>query len=233
MRFAAQGRQVRRRQRRRWRRRRAAARGRAGEPRVPRRRGGHRRHALRLPRRGPARDRRARARRWPTSAASSAASSSRRTTTRSATSAREVLSRELPVGSRWASTTSPSSRRPARLRLPRADQAPGEGLVGRTADGQFVVTPLTGCRGRGAARGAPRDRARRRRRHRRPAHRRAVLELRAAVESSSPGLRQRPRAFDMSEHLKKYAAFHEYFVGPRRRPGAGRDAHTAASTPRP
>ena len=68
--------------------RRAAAGGRAGEPRVPRRRGGHGRHALRVPRRGRARDR-------PPGRAAGLlprqvrrASSSPRTTTRSATSAR-------------------------------------------------------------------------------------------------------------------------------------------------
>jgi len=89
----------------------------------------------------------------------------------------------------------------------------GEGLVSRTADGSFVVTPLTaeavqeGLEARRAIElGVAAATVGR-------LSEEQLLELRAAVESTRPASDGDPAAFDMSEHLEKYAAFHEYFVG--------------------
>jgi DNA-binding GntR family transcriptional regulator len=86
----------------------------------------------------------------------------------------------------------------------------GEGLVTRTADGQFVVTPLTVdsvSEGLGARRaielgvaaatvGALSDEQ--------------LEAFRAAVEATRPAPQH---DFDIDRHLDKYASFHEYFVG--------------------
>ena len=125
-----------------------------------------------------------------------------------------VMSRELPVGEPLGLDAVAEL-----VGVPRGSayhaltKLSGEGLVSRTADGQFVVTPLTGA--------AVEDGLEARRAIELGVAAATVgrltdeqlLELRAAVESTRPAPDSDPAAFDMSEHLKKYAAFHEYFVG--------------------
>ena len=86
----------------------------------------------------------------------------------------------------------------------------GEGLVTRTADGQFVVTPLTvasvseGLEARRAIElgvaaatvGRLSDQQ--------------LQEFRVAVQETEPAPQEQ---FDIDDHLDKYARFHEYFVG--------------------
>jgi flavin reductase (DIM6/NTAB) family NADH-FMN oxidoreductase RutF/DNA-binding FadR family transcriptional regulator len=125
-----------------------------------------------------------------------------------------VMSRELPVGEPLGLDDVAEL-----VGVPRGSayhaltKLSGEGLVSRTADGQFVVTPLTaaavedGLEARRAIElGVAAATVGR-------LSEEQLLELRAAVESTRPAPADDPAAFDMSEHLKKYAAFHEYFVG--------------------
>ena len=125
-----------------------------------------------------------------------------------------VMSRELPVGEPLGLDDVAEL-----VGVPRGSayhaltKLSGEGLVSRTADGHFVVTPLTaaavedGLEARRAIElGVAAATVGR-------LSEEQLLELRAAVESTRPAPADDPAAFDMSEHLKKYAAFHEYFVG--------------------
>jgi flavin reductase (DIM6/NTAB) family NADH-FMN oxidoreductase RutF/DNA-binding GntR family transcriptional regulator len=125
-----------------------------------------------------------------------------------------VMSRELPVGEPLSLDDVAEL-----VGVPRGSayhaltKLSGEGLVSRTADGSFVVTPLTaeavedGLEARRAIElGVAAATVGR-------LSEEQCLELRAAVESTRPASADDPAAFDMSEHLEKYAAFHEYFVG--------------------
>ena len=124
-----------------------------------------------------------------------------------------VMSRELPVGEPLSLDAVAEL-----VGVPRGSayhaltKLSGEGLVSRTADGRFVVTPLTaaavedGLEARRAIElGVAAATVGRLSEER-------LLELRAAVESTRPDTDD-PAAFDMSEHIDKYAAFHEHFVG--------------------
>lgn len=100
----------------------------------------------------------------------------------------------------------------------------GEGLVTRTLDGQFQVTPLTltgvteglearraievGVAARTVGRLTPEE----------------VAALRAAVEATRP-----TEPFDIGTHLGKYGAFHEHFVGLAGSPALV-DAHRRVNT---
>jgi 4-nitrophenol 2-monooxygenase / 4-nitrocatechol 4-monooxygenase, reductase component len=125
-----------------------------------------------------------------------------------------VMSRELPVGEPLGLDDVAEL-----VGVPRGSayhaltKLSGEGLVSRTADGHFVVTPLTaaavedGLEARRAIElGVAAATVGR-------LSEEQLLELCAAVESTRPAPADDPAAFDMSEHLTKYAAFHEYFVG--------------------
>jgi 4-nitrophenol 2-monooxygenase / 4-nitrocatechol 4-monooxygenase, reductase component len=120
-----------------------------------------------------------------------------------------VISRELPVGEPLS-----LDELVARVDVPRGSayhaltKLSGEGLVNRTADGHFVVTPLTleavadglearraielGVAARTVGRLSPEQ----------------VDEFRAAVEATRPA-----ENFDINRHLEPYGAFHEFFVG--------------------
>ena len=126
-----------------------------------------------------------------------------------------VLSRQLPVGEPL-----PLDDVAARVGVPRGSayhaltKLTGEGLVNRTGTGHFVVTPLTmaavvdGLEARRAIElgvaastvGRLSDAQ--------------LEEFRAAVRATRPAVEEQASAhFDMNAHLRKYVAFHEYFVG--------------------
>jgi flavin reductase (DIM6/NTAB) family NADH-FMN oxidoreductase RutF/DNA-binding GntR family transcriptional regulator len=125
-----------------------------------------------------------------------------------------VMSRELPVGEPLSLDAVAGL-----VGVPRGSayhaltRLSGEGLVSRTADGHYVVTPLTaeavadGLEARRAIElGVAAATVGR-------LSEEQLLELRAAVESTRPAFDGDPAAFDMRAHIQKYAAFHEYFVG--------------------
>jgi flavin reductase (DIM6/NTAB) family NADH-FMN oxidoreductase RutF/DNA-binding GntR family transcriptional regulator len=125
-----------------------------------------------------------------------------------------VMSRELPVGEPLGlDDIAELAGVPRGSAYHALTKLSGEGLVSRTTDGHFVVTPLTAAAvedGLEARRAielgvAAATVGRLSEEH--------LLELRAAVESTRPAPADDRAAFDMNEHLKKYAAFHEYFVG--------------------
>ena len=122
-----------------------------------------------------------------------------------------VLSRELPAGEPLSLDAVAEL-----VGVPRGSayhaltKLSGEGLVTRTADGQFVVTPLTvasvteGLEARRAIElgvaaatvGRLSDQQ--------------LEEFRGAVQETRPAPQEQ---FDIDDHLDKYARFHEYFVG--------------------
>lgn len=137
----------------------------------------------------------------------------------------KVLSRELPTGrSLSLDEVATAAGVPRGSAYHALTKLTGEGLVSRTADGQFRVTPLTL---QGVVEGLE--------------ARRAIevgvaactvgrldpgqlAELRDAVEATRPG-----EPFDIGSHLGKYGAFHEHFVGLAGSP-ALIDAHRRVNT---
>ena len=189
----------------------AAARGRAGQPRMPRRRGGDRRHALRLPRRGRARDgspRRA-ARLLPRAVRPPRARAGRRGPPRHprpGPEPRAACGRAAqPRRGRRA------GGRPARLGLPRAHQAQRRGARHAHRRRPVRRDPAHRRVRVGRAGGAPRHRARRGRLDgRTPVGRSSWRSSAPRCEATRPAPQEQ---FDIDAHLDKYARFHEYFVG--------------------
>ena len=138
----------------------------------------------------------------------------------------KVLSRELPAGEPL------TLDRVAELAgVPRGSayhaltKLSGEGLVSRTADGRFLVTPLTvkgveeGLEARRAIElGVAASTVGR-------LTQEQLAELRAAVEATKPA----DEGFDIGSHLAKYQGFHEYFVGLAGSPALV-DAHRRVNT---
>ena len=122
-----------------------------------------------------------------------------------------VMSRELPVGEPLSLDAVAEL-----VGVPRGSayhaltKLTGEGLVTRTADGQFVVTPLTVASVRRAWRRAARSSSAS------PPPRSDACRS-SSWRSSAPrceATRPAPHEqFDIDDHLEKYARFHEYFVG--------------------
>jgi 4-nitrophenol 2-monooxygenase / 4-nitrocatechol 4-monooxygenase, reductase component len=136
-----------------------------------------------------------------------------------------VLSRELPVGEPLGIDAVAE-----RAGVPRGSayhaltKLTGEGLVTRTAEGHFVVTPLTvtglveGLEARRAIElGVATSTVGR-------LTSEQLAEFRAAVEATRPA-----EDFDTSEQLATYAGFHEYFVGLANSPALV-DAHRRVNT---
>jgi flavin reductase (DIM6/NTAB) family NADH-FMN oxidoreductase RutF/DNA-binding GntR family transcriptional regulator len=137
----------------------------------------------------------------------------------------KVLSRELPAGEPLSlDAVAELAGVPRGSAYHALTKLTGEGLLTRTAEGHFVVTPLTitglveGLEARRAielgvatctvGRLTPEQ----------------LDEFRAAVEATRPA-----DDFDMTEHLGKYAGFHEYFVGLAKSPALV-DAHRRVNT---
>ena len=137
----------------------------------------------------------------------------------------KVLSRELPTGrSLSLDEVAEIAAVPRGSAYHALTKLTGEGLVTRTLDGQFQVTPLTllgvteglearraievGVAARTVGGLTPEE----------------LAALRAAVEATRP-----TEPFDIATHLGKYGAFHEYFVGMAGSPALV-DAHRRVNT---
>jgi flavin reductase (DIM6/NTAB) family NADH-FMN oxidoreductase RutF/DNA-binding FadR family transcriptional regulator len=137
----------------------------------------------------------------------------------------KVLSRELPSGEPLSlDAVAELADVPRGSAYHALTKLTGEGLVSRTAEGNFTVTPLTitgvveGLEARRAielgvatctaGRLTPEQ----------------LDEFRAAVEATRPA-----DDFDVNDHLAKYAGFHEYFVGLAGSPALV-DAHRRVNT---
>jgi flavin reductase (DIM6/NTAB) family NADH-FMN oxidoreductase RutF/DNA-binding FadR family transcriptional regulator len=137
----------------------------------------------------------------------------------------KVLSRELPVGEPLSlDTVAELAGVPRGSAYHALTKLTGEGLLSRTAEGQFVVTPLTipglveGLEARRAIELGVATRTVGR------LTREQLAEFRAAVAATRPAFH-----FDITEHLGKYAGFHEYFVGLAKSPALV-DAHRRVNT---
>jgi flavin reductase (DIM6/NTAB) family NADH-FMN oxidoreductase RutF len=122
-----------------------------------------------------------------------------------------VMSRELPAGEALSlDAVGELVDVPRGSAYHALSKLSGEGLVTRTADGQFVVTPLTvasvseGLEARRAIElGVAASTVGR-------LSAQQLQELRVAVQETEPAPKEQ---FDIDAHLDKYARFHEYFVG--------------------
>ena len=208
----------------------AAARGRAGQPRVPRRRGGHRRHALRLPRARSS----TRPGRHGAPLAYFRGQFGRLELEQDDDAFRDirarVLSRELPAGRAAQPRRGRRARgRPARLGLPRAHQAHRRGA--RHAHRRRPVRRDPAHRRVGVRRAwrraAPSSSAS-------PPRTVGRLSRRAAGGVPRRGARTRPAPQERVRHRPTTStstrAFHEYFVGLAGSPRWS--TRTAASTRR-
>ena len=120
-----------------------------------------------------------------------------------------VMSRELPIGAPLSlDDVAAAAGVPRGSAYHALTKLSGEGLVSRTPEGEFVVTPLTleavtdGLQARRAIElGVAACTVGR-------LSAEQLEEFRAAVEASRPA-----ESFDMDHYLEPYVAFHEFFVG--------------------